>query len=73
VVATDIPGCHGYPEWCTVAADREAFLAALDHWVHTDTAERRRARSESMRAETWDARVEAIGDAVDEKLAARSR
>jgi glycosyltransferase involved in cell wall biosynthesis len=73
VVATDIPGCHGYPEWCTVAADREAFLAALDHWVHTDTAERRRARSESMRSETWDARVEAIGDAVDEKLAARSR
>jgi glycosyltransferase involved in cell wall biosynthesis len=73
VVATDIPGCHGYPDWCTVAGDRASFLAALDHWVHTDTPERRRTRSESMRAETWEARVAAIQDAVDEKLGARRR
>jgi glycosyltransferase involved in cell wall biosynthesis len=73
VVATDIPGCHGYPEWCTVARDRASFLAALDHWVATDTPDGRRARSASMRSETWEARVSAIQDAVDEKLASRGR
>lgn len=73
VVATDIPGCHGYPEWCTVAKERDAFLAALDHWVRNDTPAKRRARSEAMRLETWDARVTAIADAVDEKLVARRR
>jgi glycosyltransferase involved in cell wall biosynthesis len=73
VVATDIPGCHGYPEWCTVAGDREAFLGALDHWVASDTPAARRVRSEAMKAETWDARVSAIRDAVEDKLAEKRR
>jgi len=73
VVATDIPGCHGYPDWCTVAADREAFLAALDRWVVSDTAEKRRARSATMLAETWEARVASIEAAVGQKLASRRR
>ena len=70
VVATDIPGCHGYPEWCTVTRTPAAFLAALDHWVATDTPTLRRARSDSMRSESWEARVDAIRAAVNEKLAA---
>ena len=73
VVATDIPGCHGYPDWCTVAKDREGFLRALDHWVANDTAELRLARSESMRSETWDARVDAIHGAVTAKLSEKAR
>lgn len=73
VVATDIPGCHGYPDWCTVTRTREEFVAAIDHWVAADTPERRRARSEAMKAETWEARVNAIEEAVSEKLRARGR
>lgn len=73
VVATDIPGCHGYPDWCTITRTREEFVAAIDRWIATDTPERRRARSETMRAETWDGRVAAIEATVDEKLAAKRR
>ena len=72
VVATDIPGCHGYPEWCTVAKNRQEFLRAIDHWVANDTREKRAARSEAMKAETWDARVSAIAEAIEEKLAAKA-
>lgn len=73
VVATDIPGCHGYPEWCTVTRTRDEFVAAIDHWVATDTPAARQARSDAMKRETWDARVEAIEAAVEEKLAGKRR
>ncbi len=71
VVATDIPGCHGYPDWCTVTRTPAEFVEAIDRWVAKDSAAQRQARSESMKRETWDARVAAIEAAVDQKLVAK--
>lgn len=73
VVATDIPGCHGYPDWCTVTRTPAEFVEAIDRWVAKDSAAQRQARSESMKRETWDARVAAIEAAVDQKLVAKRR
>jgi hypothetical protein len=64
VVATDLPEIRKYRSWCTIASDPTDFLAACQRTIAEDSVERRRARSEAMRSETWEARVADIGDRV---------
>lgn len=58
VVATGIPEAAAYDGACQLVHGPEQFLAACDLALRTDSAERRRERSEGMRAETWERKAE---------------
>ena len=64
VVSTALPECAAYPEWCSVADTREQFLAACEAALAADSHESRRARSELMRAESWEHKVAQLGDHI---------
>ena len=64
VVSTGIPEVLHYSDWCYIANGPEAFLAACERALAEDSPERRRQRSDAMKAETWEARVDAIGDHI---------
>ncbi len=64
VVSTPLPECAAYPEWCTVADGREAFLAACDAALAADSAAARRQRSDLMRAESWEHKVKELGEHI---------
>jgi len=64
VVSTDMPAVRDYSQWCRIATTPEAFLAACEAAIREDTPERRRACSEAMRNETWQYKVEVLGDTV---------
>jgi glycosyltransferase involved in cell wall biosynthesis len=72
VVSTDIPECRHYPELCLVARDRDEFVALCERAIAEDSPEKRRARSDAMRAETWEQKVEALGEIV-RRVAERKR
>lgn len=72
VVSTDIPEVRHYPG-CAVARDRDEFVAQVDRAIAEDTPEKRRQRSESMRGETWDAKVALLGEHVQRVAAAKRR
>jgi glycosyltransferase involved in cell wall biosynthesis len=69
VVSTDLPEVTFYNKLVYVAHGHDEFIAKVERAVREDTAEARRQRSDSMRGETWEARVAAIGDAIDNILA----
>ena len=64
VVSTALPECAAYPEWCAVADTREQFLAACEAAIAADSPASRRARSELMRAESWENKVAQLGDHI---------
>lgn len=64
VVSTHLPECAAYPEWCRVADTREEFLAACERALDEGSPEARRARSERMRAESWENKVRQLGDHI---------
>ena len=64
VVATDLPEIRKYRSWCTIAGGPAEFLVACKRTIAEDSPERRRARSESMKNETWKAWVADVGDRV---------
>jgi glycosyltransferase involved in cell wall biosynthesis len=64
VVSTGIPEMLHYPDWCYIANGPEAFLAACERALAEDSPEERRRRTEAMKAETWEAKVAALGDHV---------
>jgi glycosyltransferase involved in cell wall biosynthesis len=64
VVSTPLPECAQFPEWCRVAATREAFLAACEQAIAADSPTERRKRSELMRAESWENKVAQLGDHI---------
>jgi glycosyltransferase involved in cell wall biosynthesis len=64
VVSTPLPECAAYPEWCAVADTREQFLAACEAALAADSPESRRARSDLMRAESWENKVAQLGDHI---------
>lgn len=72
VVSSDIPEVLHYPELCAVARDKHEFLALCDKVIAEDTPAKRRARSEAMKAETWEAKVAALGEHV-RRVAAKKR
>jgi glycosyltransferase involved in cell wall biosynthesis len=64
VVSTPLPECAAYPEWCTIADGREAFLAACEAALAADSPLARRHRSELMRAESWEHKVAELGNHI---------
>lgn len=71
VVSTAVPEVLHYPDYCTVAETPEEFERAVAAALAADTPERRKQRSEAMRAETWEAKVAAVRQRVD-GIAARA-
>jgi glycosyltransferase involved in cell wall biosynthesis len=61
VVSTDIPECRVRPEWGRVARTAEEFTGQVEAVLGEDTPARRRERSEAMKAETWERKVDALG------------
>lgn len=59
VVSTDIPEVRLYEE-ALVGKTREEFLSLVEHALKTDSPEAQSRRSEAMKQETWEAKVEAI-------------
>lgn len=64
VVSTALPEVQAYDRLVRIARTPEEFVAACDEAIRTDTPELRRARSEAMSAETWEGKVNAIGQIV---------
>ena len=66
VVSTDVPEVRKYRDWCAIAGDADAFVTAIERELAGDSPDRRRARSEAMKAETWPIRVADVARTVDE-------
>lgn len=64
VVATPLPALEGVGE-ITVADGPAAFIAAVERELAEDTPERRAARSAAAARNSWDARLEKIGAALE--------
>ena len=64
VVATPLPALEGVDE-ITVADGVDAFVAAVERELATDTPERRAARSAAAAAHSWDARLAEITAALE--------
>lgn len=60
VVSTDLPEVRFYADQAIIARDYVEFLAGVERTILAEAPEIRRQRSESMRGETWEARVAAI-------------
>ncbi len=65
VVSTDLPEVKFFSDQAYVARTHDEFISKLEQAIREDSAEARRRRSDSMRGETWEARVAAVGDAID--------
>ncbi len=63
VVSTPVPEMLRIPG-CVVARGPDSFEAAIARAIAEDTPARRRARSDSMRSETWERRVERVSQRV---------
>jgi glycosyltransferase involved in cell wall biosynthesis len=73
VVSTALPEIRHYPQHCTVTETYEVFERAVEEILVSDTSSRRRARSESMRSETWDRKVAELGGTVQRAGVAKAR
>jgi glycosyltransferase involved in cell wall biosynthesis len=65
VASTAVPEVLRYRAHCAIEGDAAGFDAAIARLLTEDTTGRRHARSEAMRAETWDARIAAITAITD--------
>jgi hypothetical protein len=61
VVSTDIPECRVPPEHGRVAATHEEFVERIEDVLREDSPEKRRRRSEDMKAETWERKIAQMG------------
>ena len=61
VVSTDLPECRIREDWGRVGRSREEFIEQIEAFLREDSVEARRARSEAMRAETWEQKIAEIG------------
>jgi glycosyltransferase involved in cell wall biosynthesis len=64
VVSTAVPEVMHYKDTCCIADNYEEFEQAIERALHEDTPELRRGRSDAMRAETWERKVDAVGERV---------
>ncbi|ACY17193.1 glycosyltransferase [Haliangium ochraceum] len=71
VVSTAVPEVALYREHGAVADDHDAFERAVVAALASDTPEKRRARSEAMKRETWSAKVDAVRATVTRVAAAK--
>jgi glycosyltransferase involved in cell wall biosynthesis len=70
VVSVPLPEVEAYGNLCTIGRDYEQFERGIVDALRNDSPAARRARSDGMRAETWERRVAEIGREV---LRVRSR
>jgi glycosyltransferase involved in cell wall biosynthesis len=66
VVSTPVPEVTRFREHCRIAATRGEFVDAIEAALKDGGAMARRVRSDSMKDETWSARVVAVMRTVDE-------
>jgi glycosyltransferase involved in cell wall biosynthesis len=71
VVSTPLDEVTVYQADCTVAADADGFVSAIERFLGTDSAEARGARSRAMESESWAARVREIDTTVERVRLAR--
>ncbi len=64
VVSTPLPEVIRYKDQASVAQTREEFVTACEREVAADSPARREERSRAMARESWESRVEQIGDRV---------
>jgi glycosyltransferase involved in cell wall biosynthesis len=57
VVATHLPELEAFSDVCALTNDPDEYLEAVREAVKSDSPERRQARFERVKRETWDARV----------------
>jgi glycosyltransferase involved in cell wall biosynthesis len=72
VVSTPVDEVLGHGDLCTVAADSDGFIEAIEEALASDSAQARKRRSEAMVVGTWEERVRSVAETV-EKVAARKR
>ena len=64
VVSTNLPECGHYPEHCARAKTFEDFEHAIQRALLNDSPELRQFRSDAMRAESWERKVEEISEHI---------
>jgi glycosyltransferase involved in cell wall biosynthesis len=64
VVATALPEVGAYVPLAAVTRDADEFVRAIEAALRDDSPARRLERSRAMLAETWDAKVDALGRQV---------
>lgn len=72
VVSTDLPEVARLGRWCRIGRDPDAFVAAVEAAVAADGRGERVLRSDAMRGETWERRVEDIAAVVERAREARA-
>jgi glycosyltransferase involved in cell wall biosynthesis len=65
VVSTPLPEVRKYRPFVEIAASPEAFIAACDRAIATDSEDAHIHRRAAMRGESWPAKVEEISKALD--------
>ena len=65
VVSTDMPEVQPYAHLCHIAKTGDDMVAAIEKALGEGTHEQRAARCESMKTETWQARVASVTRTVD--------
>jgi glycosyltransferase involved in cell wall biosynthesis len=73
VVSTDLPECRLHPEWTRIGREPDEFVREIEAALKDGSPGARRKRSDAMRAETWDAKIEQVGRVLLEKLAGRGQ
>ncbi len=65
VVSTPLPEVRPYRQYCVVAETAPEFEGAIAEALAGDSPQHRRERSDSMRAETWTAKVAELQSTID--------
>jgi hypothetical protein len=68
VVSTSLPECARFPTHCACAKTREEFEAAVQSALSRDTPQLRQLRSDAMRAENWESKVEHLSTVIKNVL-----
>jgi glycosyltransferase involved in cell wall biosynthesis len=71
IVSTDLPEMRLYPDYCIVGRNYAEFEAGVATALDNDSPSARRNRSRAMRDQTWDRKVEELGETVMCAMAAR--
>jgi glycosyltransferase involved in cell wall biosynthesis len=64
VVSTELPEVAFYKGQCSVVRTHDEFLAAVAKELREDSPDARRRRSDAMKKETWEAKVEQLGETI---------
>lgn len=73
VVSVGIPEVAKYAELVGIAGSRDEFIALTERAIAGDSPEKRLRRSEAMRSETWEDRMERLSAIMAKHCAPRAR